>query len=237
MVRTLDPLAHSVRRETFLDAAQRLMQAKGYERMSIQEVIEDVGASKGAFYHYFGSKSALLEAVVDRMVEDATGSVAPRVTDASVPALSRLDALFTGIATWKGERTELLLAVMEVWFADDNAIAREKFRQGVVAPPDPAARRDHRARQAGRHLHRDLPRPRGAGGGLPPDEPQRGGHRSLLRAQGRTHHVRGRPGLVRGLRRSHRADPRPHAGHLPRRRPGDPPPMVRLTFDPQGSTA
>ncbi len=132
MVRTLDPLAHSVRRETFLDAAQRLMQAKGYERMSIQEVIEDVGASKGAFYHYFGSKSALLEAVVDRMVEDATGSVAPRVTDASVPALSRLDALFTGIATWKGERTELLLAVMEVWFADDNAIAREKFRQGVV---------------------------------------------------------------------------------------------------------
>ena len=37
---------------------------------------------------------------------------------------------FAGIAAWKGERTELLLAVMEVWLSDDNAIVREKFRQG-----------------------------------------------------------------------------------------------------------
>ena len=35
-------------------------------------MLEDVGASKGAFYHYFDSKAALLEAVVERMVDDAT---------------------------------------------------------------------------------------------------------------------------------------------------------------------
>ena len=72
MARTLDPSAHAVRRDTFLDAAQRLIQSKGYEQMSVQDVLADVGTSKGAFYHYFDSKAALLEGVVDRMVVQAT---------------------------------------------------------------------------------------------------------------------------------------------------------------------
>ena len=34
MARTLDPAAHALRRDAFVDSAQRLMQAKGYEEMS-----------------------------------------------------------------------------------------------------------------------------------------------------------------------------------------------------------
>ncbi len=68
MARTLDPAAHALRRDEFVDAAQRLIAAKGYEALSIQDLLDDLGASKGAFYHYFGSKSDLLGAVVDRMV-------------------------------------------------------------------------------------------------------------------------------------------------------------------------
>ena len=70
MARTLNPAAHAVRRDAFVDAAQRLIQAKGYEEMSIQDVLDELGASRGAFYHYFDSKAALLEAVVERMVDD-----------------------------------------------------------------------------------------------------------------------------------------------------------------------
>ncbi len=49
MARTLDPAAHAVRREAFIETAQRLIQTRGYERMSIQDVLDDVGASRGAF--------------------------------------------------------------------------------------------------------------------------------------------------------------------------------------------
>ena len=65
MARTVDTGAHAVRREAFVDTAQRLMQAKGYEQMSVQDVLDELDASRGAFYHYFDSKAALLEAVVD----------------------------------------------------------------------------------------------------------------------------------------------------------------------------
>ena len=62
MARTVDTEAHAVRREAFVDVAQRLMQTKGYEQMSIQDVLDELDASRGAFYHYFDSKTALLEA-------------------------------------------------------------------------------------------------------------------------------------------------------------------------------
>jgi hypothetical protein len=45
--------------------------------------------------------------------------------------------MFAGIAAWKTERRDLLLAVIEVWLSDDNAIVREKFRREVVATLTP----------------------------------------------------------------------------------------------------
>ena len=132
MGRTLDPEMHAVRREAFVDTALGLIQTKGYEQLSVQEILGGVGASKGAFYHYFDSKAALLESVIERMADDATATLMPVVSDPNLSALQKLEGVFSGIARWKGERTELVLAVLRVWFTDDNAIVREKFRQGSV---------------------------------------------------------------------------------------------------------
>lgn len=132
MARTLDPEAHAIKRDTFLDAAQRLIQVKGYEQASIQDVLTEASTSKGAFYHYFDSKAALLDGVVARMVDAALLSVEPVVENPDLPATDKLRALFAGIAAWKTARKELLIALMEVWLSDHNAIVREKFRRVVV---------------------------------------------------------------------------------------------------------
>jgi AcrR family transcriptional regulator len=127
MARTVDTEAHAVRRDAFVDAAQRLMQAKGYEQMSIQDVLDEVGASRGAFYHYFSSKTDLLEAVVTRIVDAALASAAPVVDDPALDATAKLEGLFGGIAQWKLERTELMLALVRVWLSDDNTLMRDKM--------------------------------------------------------------------------------------------------------------
>ncbi len=129
MARTLDPAAHAVRREAFIETAQRLIQARGYERMSIQDVLDDVGASRGAFYHYFDGKLALLDAVVERMTDDAWRMLGETVDDPGRPAVEKLQAFFDNIADWKWERRDLVLGILEVWVSDDNAIVREKFRR------------------------------------------------------------------------------------------------------------
>jgi AcrR family transcriptional regulator len=137
MARTVDPVVHAVRRDAFLDAAQGLIQTKGYALLSIQDILDELSVSKGAFYHYFDSKAALLEGVVSRMVDAATASLAPAVADPDRSALEKFDAVFSGLASFKAERKELILELMRVWLSDENVIVREKFRRGVIARMTP----------------------------------------------------------------------------------------------------
>lgn len=55
-------------KERLLEAAERLMLAKGYEATSVKEICEAAGLTKGGFFHYFASKEDLGKAVLDRFV-------------------------------------------------------------------------------------------------------------------------------------------------------------------------
>jgi AcrR family transcriptional regulator len=132
VARTLKAEAYTVRREAFVEAAERLMQSHSYERTSIQDILDQLGASRGAFYHYFDSKQALLEAVIDRMVDAGLASVEPIVHDPNLPAGPKLARMFSGIGRWKTDRRELITAFIDVWLSDDHAVVREKFRHKLV---------------------------------------------------------------------------------------------------------
>jgi AcrR family transcriptional regulator len=132
VVRTLNPAAHALKRDAFVDAAQRLIVTRGYEHLSIQDVLHELGASKGAFYHYFDSKGALLAAVVQSTVDAATETVQPIAADPQLSAVQKFEGIFSGIAQWKGERTELMLELLRVWFSDDNTVVREGLRRAVT---------------------------------------------------------------------------------------------------------
>jgi AcrR family transcriptional regulator len=141
MARTLDPAAHAVRRDVFIDAAQGLIQTRGYERFSLQDILAATGASRGAFYHYFESKDALADAVVDRMADQAMARVGPLLDDPDLPAPRKLEAVFGGIAQYKAERKDLVLGFMRAWLSDDNSIVREKARRLVASRQRPLLER------------------------------------------------------------------------------------------------
>ena len=132
MARTLNPVAHAVRRDEFLDAAQWLIQTSGYDEMSIQDILDRAEASRGAFYHYFDSKAALLEALIERLTVAGTESILPVVDDPALGALEKFTSVFDGIARWKAERKELMLALLRVWYSDENALVRDKLRQQML---------------------------------------------------------------------------------------------------------
>ncbi|USQ83973.1 TetR/AcrR family transcriptional regulator [Streptomyces phaeoluteigriseus] len=61
-------------RRVILDVAQRVMAHKGYSAVGINEVLAEAGVPKGSFYHYFNSKDAfgeaLLQSYFDEYVSD-----------------------------------------------------------------------------------------------------------------------------------------------------------------------
>ena len=52
--------------EQILSISYRLFLEKGYEQTTIQDIINELGMSKGAIYHHFKSKEEILHAIGDR---------------------------------------------------------------------------------------------------------------------------------------------------------------------------
>jgi len=53
-----------------VEVAWALFDEKGYDNVSVDEIISKAGSSKGAFYHYFASKDELLSALPEKFDAD-----------------------------------------------------------------------------------------------------------------------------------------------------------------------
>jgi AcrR family transcriptional regulator len=127
MARIVNEAEYAARRNAILDVAQRLVYTKGYDQMAIQDILDELQISKGAFYHYFDSKPALLEALIERMQQEALGLLTPIVQDPQLSALEKLQRFFDTAVQWKTARKGFLLELLRVWYADHNAIVRQKM--------------------------------------------------------------------------------------------------------------
>jgi len=83
-------------RRHILDVAQPLLLRKGFTAVGLTEVLAAAQVPKGSFYHYFGSKEAFGEALLEAYFTDY---------------LARMEALFTGPGT-SGQR---LLGYFQDW--------------------------------------------------------------------------------------------------------------------------
>jgi AcrR family transcriptional regulator len=93
-----------VRRAEIIQAARGLFQTKGYEKVTMQEVMERLGIAKGTIYHYFQSKEEVLEAVVESIVEEQITRMQQVVNEAEGSALDKLRLLIqAGRAAEGGE--------------------------------------------------------------------------------------------------------------------------------------
>jgi AcrR family transcriptional regulator len=121
-----------VRRNEILDVAQRFFYQKGYEQTAVQDIITEIGIAKGTFYHYFSSKQDLLDAMIERMIEQTLQFLNPLVADGQLSALEKFERFFSNIANWKIENKAFLLDLMNILFKDENAILRYKVGAASV---------------------------------------------------------------------------------------------------------
>ena len=97
-------------RAALLDAARKLFVEKSYAETGTPEIVAAAGVTRGALYHHFADKQALLRAVV----EAESQAVADEIDRAAPEALSARDALVRGGETFLEAmavpgRTRLLL--------------------------------------------------------------------------------------------------------------------------------
>jgi len=124
---------HTAKRNEILDTALRLVYSKGYDKMTIQDILDQLQMSKGAFYHYFESKADVLEALVEHMaVEQVEPRIISIVEDPHLNAIEKLQRYFDTSVQWKTSQKELIMQLTRVWYSDENALARQKMFNMMV---------------------------------------------------------------------------------------------------------
>jgi AcrR family transcriptional regulator len=137
MARTVKEQEYAAKRSQILDATQRLIYTKGYERMTIQDILADVQISSGAFYHYFDSKPAVLEAFIERIRQAVEQPLLPIIRDPHLSAIEKLQGFFDTLDRLRIAHKTDVVKLGRVWYTDDNAIVRQKVDEAVVEQRTP----------------------------------------------------------------------------------------------------
>lgn len=83
----------SERKADIVNAARQLFQTKDYDKTTMQDVMDTLGIAKGTIYHYFKSKEALLEAVIEDIVDRNIEEMQIIIKNAKGNALEKIQLL------------------------------------------------------------------------------------------------------------------------------------------------
>ena len=124
---------HDERVKDIIDKTEKLFMKKGYENTSVADIIKKVGIAKGTFYHYFQSKDELLDAIVDRMLQDIWDRVDVIVAQDNLNALDKFFGFFGVFRTISKGREKLIEDIHK----EENAhihLKLEKKMYPVITP-------------------------------------------------------------------------------------------------------
>lgn len=131
MARIVKEHERTAKRNEILNATQQLIFSKGYERMTIQDILAHLKISSGAFYHYFDSKQAVLEGFIKRIQEETEKPLLPILNDPHLSAIEKLLGFFDTLDRLRTANKANVIQLLRVWYTDENAIVRQKVDDAI----------------------------------------------------------------------------------------------------------
>ena len=121
------------RKKEILDAADRLFAEKGYDHTSTDDILRAVGIARGALYHHFGSKEAIMDSLIERYSSLALESMKAVADDRSLPVKERLIQSILSANIGRAGGTEIMRQIHR----PQNALMHEKMQRAYLngAPP------------------------------------------------------------------------------------------------------
>lgn len=125
--------AAEVRRAELIETGRQLFFAQGFDSTSVNEIILRAGISKGAFYHHFASKEALLEALAIQMAEASADSIGPLLADEVLNGFEKLQLFLASSRRLKSERADEILAMFHSLFRPENLTLYYRIHSALSA--------------------------------------------------------------------------------------------------------
>jgi AcrR family transcriptional regulator len=126
-------MAPDERREAILDAAHTLFMERGWEAVTIADVLAAADISKGGFYHHFTAKEDLLTGIVERMTRQSLAGADAMRSQSAGDALAKLKALLIGSVRWKAENVGEMRFLTDVLTKPGNDILYRRVFDATAA--------------------------------------------------------------------------------------------------------
>ncbi len=130
-----------VRRSELLDCAHKLFLERGYERTTINDVINEASVSKGGFYHHFRAKEDLLEALAASLARASTERFRDVLEKPGLDGLARLNAFFARGRKIKTQDAGSLSATFQPLLNPEHSLLYHRIYAAMVAVMAPVLAR------------------------------------------------------------------------------------------------
>ena len=128
-------------RALLIHAAQRLFATRGYDGTTVTSIIDEARVSKGAFYHHFGSKEDILNAVIEDIAHDRIADLLPLIEDETTWAVDKINRYMVLVRDWRLRNLPMLLEIAKATHRDENAIIAQKMKARLLDMATPVLAR------------------------------------------------------------------------------------------------
>ena len=117
------------RRNEILDVAERLFCTNGYDNTSTNDILAEIGIARGTLYYHFKNKEDILDAMIDRILDETVRKAESIALDESVPVLERLTktVLAANVDTKTGSM------ILEQVHKPQNALMHSKIQERLLS--------------------------------------------------------------------------------------------------------
>lgn len=116
------------RRNEILDVAERLFCTRGYDQTSTNDILAEIGIARGTLYYHFSSKEDILDAMIDRILDEIVRRASQIALDGSIPVLERMTQtiLASNVDTKTGDM------ILEQMHKPQNALMHAKMQERLL---------------------------------------------------------------------------------------------------------
>ena len=122
-----------VRRNEILDAAEHLFAAKGFEKATVNDILNSTSIAKGTFYYYFKSKEEVLDAIVRRRINEGLEKARVIAVNSNLSAGEKLLAVILAQKPQNPVQGEFTSVLHE----QGNALLHQKMLTSYVSELSP----------------------------------------------------------------------------------------------------
>ena len=121
-----------LRRGQILDTAEKLFFEQGYDRTSIQDILDALRLSKGGFYHYFDAKETVLREICERRWVGRYERIRLEQIAARKNPVDKLNQLLTQANLFEAEDVRFAALLLKLCYRDRDASIRDYRRRVLI---------------------------------------------------------------------------------------------------------